>query len=167
MTETTHNQKAARLVRQLAGILQKRSLMLVIAESCTGGGIACQITTEPGSSLWFERGFVVYSNRSKQELLGVRAQTLEHFGAVSLETAQEMAVGALQNSHADISVAVTGIAGPEGGTVDKPVGTVCLAWQHRSGAGKCVRVSFEGDRTQVRESAINLALQGLIEISGQ
>ncbi len=156
-----------RLAEQLGVLLRRQSLTLVTAESCTGGGIAWTLTSIPGSSQWFERGVVVYSNRSKQELLGVSPDTLATYGAVSVQTAQEMAAGALSNSAADISVAVTGIAGPEGGSAEKPVGTVCLAWQRRSGQASSVRVCISGDRASIRDRAITLALEGLLELCVQ
>src|SRR5450631_4267689 len=102
--------------------------MLVTAESCTGGGIGEAVTMVPGSSEWFERGFITYTNTAKREMLGVRAETLEQYGAVSEPTVREMAAGALAASHAQVAVAVSGVAGPAGGTPDKPVGMVCLAW---------------------------------------
>ena len=113
---------------QLASHLQRRGWWLSCAESCTGGGIAAALTDIPGSSAWFDRGFVTYSNQSKKDMLGVADATLATFGAVSRETVTEMASGALECSAAQISVAVTGIAGPDGGTPDKPVGTVWIAW---------------------------------------
>ena len=132
-----------RLAEAVGRALSARGYKLVTAESCTGGWLAQAITAVPGSSGWFERGFVVYSNASKCEVLGVRAETLARFGAVSIETAAEMAEGALQASHADVSVAITGIAGPAGGDADKPVGTVCLACGGAPVAG-CTGVPFRG-----------------------
>ncbi len=167
MIQDKYNEDPARLAGQLGTDLIAHSLRLVTAESCTGGGIAWTLTAVPGSSQWFERGFVVYSNLSKQELLGVNPATLERYGAVSIQTAQEMAAGALQNSAADISVAVTGIAGPDGGTADKPVGSVCLAWQRRSAQVKSIQICLHGDRAQVRQAAINVAIQGLLDLSRQ
>ena len=146
-------------------LLQAHRMFLVTAESCTGGALAEIITRIPGSSHWFERGFVTYSNDAKQELLGVSPETLARCGAVSEETALAMAEGALANSHGHISVAITGIAGPEGGTPEKPVGTVCIAWAGREMAPRSVGTVFQGDRLQVRRQACLLALQGLIDIT--
>ncbi len=152
-----------RLAEALGRALRVRGYRLVTAESCTGGWLAQAVTAVPGSSEWFERGFVVYSNDAKRELLGVRAETLDRCGAVSWETAAEMAGGALRASHADVSVAITGIAGPDGGSRDKPVGTVCLAF-----AGGAIPPTervfhFEGDRETVRRQAVLAALGGLVE----
>jgi nicotinamide-nucleotide amidase len=152
---------ATQQAEQLAELFLKTSTKLVTAESCTGGGLAEILTRIPGSSAWFERGFVTYSNESKNELLSV--ETVEQYGAVSEETALAMAEGALKNSHADYSVAITGIAGPDGGTKDKPVGTVCFAWFKRNADGKTTRIQFEGDRLKVREQSCLLAMQGLLE----
>ena len=135
------------------------------AESCTGGALSEIITRIPGSSHWFERGFVTYSNAAKQELLRVPTETLDRCGAVSEETALAMAEGALANSHAHVSVAITGIAGPEGGTPEKPVGTVCIAWAGRNIPPRSVSTLFQGERLQVRQQACLMALQGLIDIT--
>lgn len=148
---------------ELGAALQQVGATLVTAESCTGGWIAQAMTAVPGSSAWFERGFVTYSDTSKQEMLGVSPSTLDAFGAVSEETVREMALGALRRSHAQVSVAVSGIAGPGGGAELKPVGTVCLAW---AGLGRKTRshtAHFAGDRTAVRRQAVVAALQGLLE----
>ncbi|MEQ8289007.1 MAG: nicotinamide-nucleotide amidohydrolase family protein [Gammaproteobacteria bacterium] len=154
-------------VEQLAENLTRLSAALVTAESCTGGGLAEHLTSIAGSSAWFDRGFVTYSNEAKVELLNVSRETLEQFGAVSEQTAAEMVAGALANSHAQFGVSVTGIAGPDGGTDDKPVGTVCFGWYGATGEIKTTRVQFNGDRQQVREQACLLALQGLIDITSQ
>ena len=135
------------------------------AESCTGGGIAEQITRVPGSSAWFECGFVVYSNAAKQQLLGVPARILECYGAVSEESALAMARGAFACSRASLVVAVTGIAGPDGDGRGKPVGTVCFAWLSGSGqseAAMATTVQFSGDREAVRDDACRFALNGLL-----
>lgn len=142
--------------------LTNRQMMMTAAESCTGGWVAKVITDVPGSSHWFERGFVTYTNSAKQEMLGVKAETLEQFGAVSLETVTEMSLGAIANSHARISVAISGIAGPGGGSEDKPVGTVCLAWAGLA-TPVCRRYRFDGDREAVRRQAVEVALRGLVE----
>ena len=135
---------------------------VAIAESCTGGLIAGAITDVAGSSEWFDRGFVTYSNEAKVEILGVGVETLATRGAVSEATAREMASGALARSRADLAVAVTGVAGPSGGSPDKPVGLVCFAWAQRDGAIDSASHRFAGDRATVREAAVAVALEGLI-----
>lgn len=146
----------------------RRNKRVATAESCTGGGVACAMTDMAGSSRWFERGFVSYSNEAKTEQLSVPAETIARFGAVSEEVAAAMAAGALRHSRADFGVAVTGIAGPDGGSADKPVGTVCFGWSRRAGAGegetKTRRVLLAGDRQQVREQSVETALQGLLDL---
>ncbi len=149
------------LVAALAAGLASRGAMLATAESCTGGWIAKVLTDRAGSSAWFDRGFVTYSNAAKQEMLGVAAETLGRHGAVSRETVLEMAGGALARSAATFSVAVSGIAGPGGGTPDKPVGTVWLAWGTPGGAD-AERVCFAGDREAVRRQTVVHALRGLL-----
>lgn len=151
----------ARAAQKLADTLIKQKLMAVTAESCTGGGIAQALTEIPGSSRWFERGFVSYSNDAKQDLLGVAAATLDAHGAVSEETALEMARGAISRSHGHISVAVTGIAGPDGGSQQKPVGTVWIAWGQKLGYAEARCFHFEGDRHAVRQQTILAAIEGL------
>ena len=163
MTDTLHKT----LLLQLSEQLIHQNKMLVTAESCTGGGIAYAITGLPGSSEWFERGFVTYSNLAKQEQLGVAEALIARHGAVSEEVAAAMAQGALQHSRAHLSVAVTGIAGPGGGTGEKPVGTVCFGWSGRNGDTRTARVRFEGSRQQVRELSILTALQGLADLLEQ
>ena len=143
--------------------LKARGERLVSAESCTGGWVAQVVTSVAGSSEWFERGFVTYSNEAKQELIGVRGETLARHGAVSEETAREMALGAIAASHGTIALAVTGVAGPSGGTPTKPVGMVCFAWADRSGAVKSETRHFTGDREKVRRQSVMRALQGVIE----
>ena len=161
------------LLARLAEGLVRRNKRVATAESCTGGGVACAMTDMAGSSRWFERGFVSYSNEAKTEQLSVPAETIARFGAVSEEVAAAMATGALRHSRADFGVAVTGIAGPDGGSADKPVGTVCFGWSRRragegAGAGegepKTRRVLFAGDRQQVREQSVEMALQGLLDL---
>jgi len=161
-----YDERLVSLAEQLGECLLQSSLKIVTAESCTGGGIGWFLTAIAGSSAWVDRGFIVYSNQAKQDLLQVQAQTLQEYGAVSEQTALEMADGALRNSVADISVAVTGIAGPDGGTDAKPVGTVCLAWQQRDGKAISTRVQFQGDRAEVRALAINMAMQGVMDLIG-
>lgn len=135
---------------------------VVTAESCTGGWIAKCCTDRPGSSDWFERGYVTYSNDAKQELLGVDGSILESEGAVSRAVAEQMADGARRRAGADAAVAVTGIAGPDGGSVEKPVGTVWFAWS-LAGRTEAERIRFDGDREAVRRQSVVHALQGLIE----
>ncbi|WP_126447475.1 CinA family protein [Sulfuricystis multivorans] len=143
-------------------ICQRRGLLIATAESCTGGWAAQVITHTPGSSAWFDRGFVTYTNAAKVDMLGVRMFTIETFGAVSLETAGEMAAGALTHSNATISLAITGIAGPTGGTPEKPVGTVCFGWCLKDGMPSCERRLFSGCRETIRRQAVIHALTGLI-----
>ena len=149
------------LCADLAQALQARGWMMATAESCTGGLIAAQCTELAGSSLWFERGFVSYSNAAKTELMGVPAALIAAHGAVSEPVARAMAQGALQHAQAQVSVAVTGIAGPGGGSADKPVGTVWLAWcvAGQLSSERCV---FGGDRAAVRAATVQHALQGLL-----
>ncbi|MFH1873402.1 MAG: nicotinamide-nucleotide amidohydrolase family protein [Pseudomonadota bacterium] len=140
----------------------QRRLLIATAESCTGGWAAQVITHTAGSSEWFERGFVTYSNQAKIDMLGVRQETLDRHGAVSPETAAEMAVGALKNSKAMISLAITGIAGPTGGSPGKPVGTVCFAWCRVGETAVAETAVFAGDREAVRRQAVLHALRGLL-----
>jgi len=154
-----------RLSAEVGAALQARQMMLVTAESCTGGGIGEAITRTAGSSGWFERGFITYTNRAKQQMLGVRAETLEDFGAVSEQTAREMALGALSVSHAHAAVSVTGIAGPGGETPGKPVGMVCFCWASKEGSLTTETFLFSGGRAEVRRQAIVHALQGVIQLS--
>jgi nicotinamide-nucleotide amidase len=149
------------LATEIGARLAARRWMLATAESCTGGWIAEAVTAVAGSSAWFERGFVTYSNLSKQELLGVSAATLEQHGAVSIETAREMARGALAGSRADLALSVTGIAGPGGGSASRPVGTVCFGWASREG-DRVDRRIFPGDRESVRRQSVMHALEGAI-----
>ncbi len=154
------------LSREVGGLLAAQGLVAVTAESCTAGGIAFALTQIPGSSAWFERGMVVYSNAAKQEMLGVAAVTLRDFGAVSEPVARAMALGAMQRSGAQAAMAVTGIAGPDGAVPGKPVGTVCFAWAlHRPGSAtpwaQTATRHFSGDRAAVRTQAIIAALEGL------
>lgn len=153
-----------RLARRLANLAKKRRVDIVAAESCTGGGVATAITRISGSAKYFERGFVTYSNIAKKEMLGVSQKTLARHGAVSEEVAIEMARGALKRSHADVSVAVTGIAGPSGGVPGKPVGTVHFAWGVRNGPVQARRFRFKGDRVAVRLQSVYVAIQGLIDL---
>ncbi|NIW86814.1 MAG: nicotinamide-nucleotide amidohydrolase family protein [Gammaproteobacteria bacterium] len=152
------------LAARVGGALKDHGLVLATAESCTGGWVAQAITSVAGSSRWFERGFVTYSNRAKQEMLGVLAATLEAHGAVSEEVVREMALGALAHSAAQVSVAITGIAGPEGGTPDKPVGMVWLAWARTNGAVDCRVRHYTGDRRHIRQQAVMDGLHGVLDI---
>jgi len=154
------------LAGRVGNLLLEQSRMLVTAESCTGGWVAKCITDIAGSSAWFDRGFVTYSNRAKQDMLDVAAATLEVHGAVSEATVSEMVRGALMHSAADIAVAVSGIAGPGGGVPDKPVGTVWFAWLVPGGAPRVDRRQFDGDREAVRRQAVARALEGLVDVLG-
>ena len=140
--------------------------MLATAESCTGGWVAQAVTAIAGSSEWFERGFITYSNDAKHEMLGVRATTLERFGAVSEETAREMALGAIAASRTSVAAAVTGVAGPAGGTSTKPVGMVCFGWAFKDGRVDTITQTFTGDREAVRRQSVVVALEGLVERLG-
>ena len=151
------------LATRLGAALRRRGFAVATAESCTGGLIAGAITDIPGSSGWFERGFVTYSNAAKTEMLGVLPDTLAAHGAVSEATAAEMASGALARSRAGLAVAVTGIAGPDGGTEAKPVGTVCFGWVRRDGGVDTLTLRFAGDRAAVRAATVDTALRGLID----
>lgn len=142
--------------------LSQRQWQLTCAESCTGGWVAEAITATAGSSAWFDRGFVTYSNAAKQEMLGVSAATLTQQGAVSEPTVREMAVGALAHSAAHVSLAISGIAGPGGGSPDKPVGIVCFAWCMKAGGAESETRCFPGDREAVRRQAVMHALAGLL-----
>ena len=147
--------------------LLARGEWLTAAESCTGGWLAQSVTAIAGSSGWFERGFVTYSNAAKREMLGVPETTLERHGAVSEATARAMAQGALAHSHADWAVAITGIAGPGGGTAEKPVGTVCFAWARKGAGCEAQTVHFTGEREAVREQSVRHALNGLLARIGE
>lgn len=149
------------LAEAVAAETLRQRLMLVTAESCSGGWIAKTLTDLPGSSAWFDAGVVTYSYEAKQALLGVDPRTLEHAGAVSEETALEMVSGALARFGAGVAVAVTGIAGPSGGTADKPVGSVWIAWKRRGGYAHAQLFHFDGDREAVRRQTVAAALAGL------
>ena len=159
-----HDDEAlAMLTAAVAAELKVHGRRLVTAESCTGGWIAKLCTDLAGSSVWFERGLVTYSNEAKQELLGVPASRLYRFGAVSEEVAADMADGAIRHSRADCAVAVTGIAGPDGGSPDKPVGTVCFGWALPDDIIETERHRFGGDRDAVRRATIVTSLSGLLD----
>lgn len=157
------NSQLEALAKTLGDVALKAHVMVATAESCTAGGISYTITDIAGSSQWFDRGFVTYTNASKMDLLGVNASTLEAVGAVSSECASEMVLGALTRSNADIAVAVTGIAGPGGAVPGKPVGTVFLAWGRRGEVPEVARKKFPGDRQAVRTATIQCAIEGLIQ----
>lgn len=152
------------LIEEIALILQNRNWQLVTAESCTGGLISSCLTEIPGSSSWFERGFVTYSNLAKQEMLGVAKTCIEQHGAVSEEVAGAMALGALQHSAGQCALSVTGIAGPDGGSVEKPVGTVCFAWAMLNKSVLTVRKQLTGTRQEIRWAACQQSLLGLLNL---
>jgi nicotinamide-nucleotide amidase len=154
----------SRLAEQVGTALKAQGMMLATAESCTGGGIAQALTDISGSSAWFERGFVTYANDAKIEMLGVQQSTLDAHGAVSEATVREMAIGALAHSHAHISLAVSGVAGPTGGTAEKPVGTVWFGWAFRDGEVYTHLHHLAGDRAAVREQSVEIALNGVINL---
>ena len=153
------------LAAQIVERMTASSQMLATAESCTGGWVSKLITDIAGSSVVLDRGFVTYSNEAKQEMLGVPAEILDAYGAVSAETVVAMALGAIERSRADIALAISGIAGPGGGSDEKPVGTVFIAWADRSDA-KVERALFDGDRESIRRQAAGRALQGILESLG-
>jgi len=162
------------LTEQLADVLMQHGWTLATAESCTGGHIAARCTDVSGSSNWFERGFVTYANEAKHEMLGIDTALISEHGAVSQAVAQAMALGALRHSRAQVSIAVTGVAGPTGGSADKPVGTVWFGWATPSDAGptlgaetawvKTEHMQFTGDRADVRQATIAHALQTLLQL---
>ena len=160
-----HSISVAKLANVLGAALKARGLMLVLAESCTGGMAAQAITSVAGSSAWFDRGFVTYSNAAKIDMLGVSPKTLEKFGAVSEETASEMALGCLKHSQAQIAGSITGIAGPDGGTPEKPVGTVCYGVAQ---ANQCVTSTqhFTGNREAIRQQATAFLMRQLLDKLG-
>lgn len=149
-----------KLAAALGGKMKASGDVLATAESCTGGWVSQAVTAVAGSSDWFDRGFVTYSNAAKRELLGVHAETLAQHGAVSEQTAREMALGALARSKASVALSITGVAGPTGGSVEKPVGTVCFAWA-RAGLVRSESRHFPGDREAVRRQSVIHALQGI------
>ncbi len=152
------------LSEKLGRLALAHKAVIATAESCTAGGIACAITQTAGSSQWFDRGFVTYSNQSKEDLLGVSHKTLLTHGAVSAETVAEMVQGALTRSSSTIAVAVSGIAGPGGAVPGKPVGTVYIAWCKNGESPKIECCHFRGDRMSVRESTVRYALDGLCNL---
>lgn len=151
------------MAAELGLALKAKGLMLAMAESCTGGMTAQAITSVAGSSEWFDRGFVTYSNAAKIDMLGVSSETLDKFGAVSEQTASEMALGALKNSASQIAGSITGIAGPDGGTEAKPVGMVCFAWASQNFPISTDTQLFHGNREQIRQQATIFMMTGLIK----
>lgn len=151
------------LAERTGAALSERDWMLATAESCTGGWVGEAVTAVPGSSRWYDRGFITYTNTAKQEMLGVREVTLAAYGAVSEATVAEMAAGALVRSHAQVALAISGIAGPGGGSLEKPVGTVCFAWANSDGVRAETR-HFVGDRKAIREQAVIHALNGVLRL---
>ena len=155
------------LAAQVGGLLKAHGLMLATAESCTGGGVAYAVTEIAGSSAWFERGFIAYSNEAKHEMLGVAQDTLLRHGAVSEAVVREMATGAIRHSHAQVSLAVSGIAGPDGGTADKPVGTVWFAWCIKGRMCVAHMHHLTGNRAEIRARSVRIALQGVLDLLNQ
>ncbi len=153
-----------RLAVRVGRELERRQLMMASAESCTGGWIGQAVTMVPGSSAWFERGFVTYTYISKREMLGVKGTSLARHGAVSEQIVREMALGTLRASHAQVAVSVSGVAGPGGGTPDKPVGTVCFGWACAPRKVVVQTRRFRGDRDQVRRRAVAHALRGILQL---
>lgn len=162
MSDISSRQSLSEIAYQLGEVLCQKNAKLTTAESCTGGGISEAITAISGSSQWFEFGFVTYANSAKQQLLGVSKETLDQYGAVSEQVVKEMAQGAIQQSKADYAVAVSGIAGPDGGTVEKPVGTVWVCWQTPEQIWTH-KLKLSGDRQAVRTAAIKKSLQQLLQ----
>ncbi|MDC0542535.1 CinA family protein [Methylophilaceae bacterium] len=154
-----------KLIQKLARQCLEKNILLVAAESCTGGLLSTLLTREAGSSKWFDRGFVTYSNNSKIDSLGVRGETLENFGAVSQEIANEMAKGALKNSEANLSISITGIAGPEGGSLDKPVGTVFFSIANQEKIILEHKGDFKGSRDKIREESVLFVLNELLNLT--
>ena len=152
------------LSADLGALLQKNKMFFTSAESCTGGLLSQSIVSVPGSSAWFGCSFITYSNISKQKILGVSKDTLKTFGAVSEEVVKEMVTGALDESHADLGIAISGIAGPGGGTDERPVGTVCVAWKLKGSETIKSTFLFEGNRNEVRYQTVITGLEGAIEL---
>jgi nicotinamide-nucleotide amidase len=153
------------LSNQLGLALKAQGQMLALAESCTGGMAAQYITAIAGSSAWFDASFVTYSNQAKTRMLAVSLETIAQHGAVSEQTALEMALGALAHSQADVAAAITGIAGPDGGSAEKPVGTVCFAWANQHGIQDSATYHFSGDREMVRKESVKTVFEGLLSLT--
>jgi nicotinamide-nucleotide amidase len=158
------DEELQQLAVELGDKLHARGWMIATAESCTGGWVGQLLTSIPGSSAWYERGFITYANAAKQEMLGVPDATLKTFGAVSEETVQAMATGALAHSHAQAALAISGIAGPGGGTPQKPVGLVCYGWALANGTQMSSTCRLDGDREEIRSRAVAASLRGLIDL---
>jgi nicotinamide-nucleotide amidase len=154
------------LAEQVGRALHAKGWMMATAESCTGGWIAQAVTAVSGSSAWFERGFVTYTNTAKQEMLGVHTATLDAHGAVSEPVVREMTQGTLVRSHAQVAVSVSGVAGPTGGTPQKPVGMVCIGWGVKDGALQTATEHFGGDRESVRRQTVAYALERVLAVAG-
>lgn len=152
------------LVEKLANLLTQKNMMIVTAESCTGGLLATTLTHKPGASAYFDRGFITYSNEAKQEQLDIPKAIISEHGAVSAATAEAMAKGALKNSKADISISITGIAGPDGGTDEKPIGRVIFGYALKGGSSGSIEHNFEGTRLQIQTKSTITALNSLIAI---
>ena len=156
------------IAKEVSKLLIARGWTLALAESCTGGLVCAALTDLPGSSDWFERGYITYSNQAKSECLGVPTETIESFGAVSEQVAKAMSEGAQKNAGVNVAVSITGIAGPAGGSIEKPVGTVCFGWtitkENLVAMTICKTMQFSGDRQAVREQARDYALSELIEL---
>ena len=157
------DRKLESLAAELGARLLERGEMLATAESCTGGWVSMCVTAIAGSSAWFDRGFVTYSNAAKADMLGVSKKTIVRHGAVSEPVVLEMAGGALQRSRAQWALAISGVAGPTGGTPEKPVGTVCFAWAEKEGGCLAETCHFDGDRQAVRLQSVEHALNGLLQ----
>ena len=162
MVATEESNRA--LAKQLGECLQEKGVKLATAESCSGGWVAKTVTDLPGSSAWFESSIVCYSNESKHDLLGVSAKTIEEFGAVSGDTVLEMVDGLFERTAADVVVSISGIAGPDGGSDDKPVGTVWLCWGKRDKTSLAHEYHFEGDREAVRLQTVEAALLAVMDV---
>lgn len=167
MTVLSNHSMSHSLASKLGQLLLMHNLRCAVAESCTGGGLAAAITDIAGSSQWFDRGFVTYSNEAKQEMLGVPAQMLASEGAVSEAVVRAMAEGTLAASGANLSAAISGIAGPDGGSLEKPVGTVWIAWAGDMQVTHAQCYQFTGERVGIRQQAVNAALEGLIQVVAQ
>lgn len=158
------NQTLEQLAARVGAALTRNEKMLATAESCTGGWLGQAVTSVAGSSDWYERGFITYTYISKREMLGVGDDTLERFGAISEPVVQEMAQGALAHSHAQVAVAISGIAGPSGGSPEKPVGTIFFAWALKDGPTLSETRRLTGDREAVRRQSVEIALTGLLDL---
>ena len=157
------DKKIATLAGEVAAVLTEQKLTLAVAESCTGGGLCQALTDIPGSSNWFDRGFITYSNQAKIEMLGVSSTLLEQYGAVSFEAARAMVEGVHGQSNAELAIAITGIAGPDGGTAEKPVGTVFFGIGQKGQAVKIDKRRFKGGREEVRARSVEFVLKALLK----